>query len=161
MNQIVAFDEAVLDFQKFLQSENHPNDVVWAFRQDWYSVSPSRHWVMWPLPAENEEYARALFQTGRDCGLVEMLAEFSVGAQSVATVIAPFPDEIQGWSRGLKLAIHEPLVPATAVGSRIAWRFHTCGPAYRRFQRYRTAVPERPTSLTEPVQPTRQRAPRG
>ncbi len=143
MEQLPVFDEAALELQRFLRAQGHSDDIAWAFREDWCSSGPSCHRVVWPLSADNEQLARALYLAGCGRGLVELKAVFSVEDRSVATVIAPQPDEVQGWSRGLKLAIHEPFVHAAPIKPGFAWRLHRLTPAYRRFQRHETSIPRR------------------
>jgi hypothetical protein len=143
MEKIPSFTDAVQGLQDFLRADRQPDEIVWAFREDLYSVSPSQHWVAWPLPPENMVHARSLFDAGRPRGLVELQALFSVGRYTVVNVLAPMPDEIQGWSQGLKVAIRQPLVPATAVARGLRWWVHRVRPAYFRFQRYEDFISRR------------------
>jgi hypothetical protein len=125
----------VAGFRDFLRTEGRPAEIAWAFREDFYSVGPLRHRVVWPLPPENEVHARALFIAGQSSGLVELAALFHVGERTVATVFAPDPGAVQGWSHGLKLSAHLPWVAARPISNGLAWRFYRVLRSYRRFQR--------------------------
>jgi hypothetical protein len=144
MENIPSFTEAVKGFQNFLRADRRPHEIIWAFGEDLYSASPSTHWVAWPLPPENMVHAWRLFDAGRTRGLVELQALFSVGSYTV-----PMPDEIQGWTHGLKLAIRQPFVPATAVARGLRWWMHRVRPTYFRFQRYQDFISRRNTTAKE------------
>lgn len=143
MEKIPSFAEAVESLQDLLRAERQPDEIVWAFREDLYSVGPSQHRVAWPLPPENVVYAHSLFDVGRAREIVELQALFSVGNYTVTNVLAPLPDEIQGWARGLKLAVCQPFVPATAIIGGLRWWTHRVRPAYFRFQRYQDFISRR------------------
>jgi hypothetical protein len=149
MKQIPSFAEAVEGLQRLLRAEGQPGEIVWAFREDLYSISPSQHQVAWPLPPENAVHARNLFDVGRACEIVELQALFSVGSCTVANVLAPMSDEIQGWARGLKLAVRQPFVPATAVTGGLRRWTHRVRPAYFRFQRYQDFISQRDSIARE------------
>jgi len=160
MDRLPEFDDALDQMRCFLRNQGRPSNVLWAFREDWYSTGASCHRVIWPLPGDNEGFARTLYEAARRRGLVEVQAVFCAHGSSVCVVIAPDPDEIQGWNSGLKLAIREPFVSALTVTTPVRWRCHRIMPAYRRFQRFETSVPERKRIVRErlsnkPLQPTR------
>jgi hypothetical protein len=143
MEKIPSFAEAVEGLKNLLRAECQPDEIVWAFREDFYSIGPSQHRVAWPLPPENVFHARSLFDAGLTRGLVELQALFSVGSHTVVNVLAPMPDEIQGWDHGLKLAICQPFVPADTVARGLQWWPHRLRPAYFRFQRYQDFISRR------------------
>lgn len=120
---IPEFTKALDQLRDFLVQEGAPAGMVWFFREDYYSVSPGCHFVRWPLPDVNADLAASLFQRGRSRGIVEISAHFRVGEASAVSVLAPAPDEIQGWSEGLKLSKLNPFAEATRIsGSSLAWR---------------------------------------
>jgi hypothetical protein len=166
MEPLLQFDEAVVRFGQFLDEQDCPAKIQWAFRDDWYSTGPSSHHVAWPLPANNEGGARHLYDAGRDRGLVELRAVFFVSETCVAIVVAPERDEIQGWNRGLRLSIPQPFTDARPVRSRTVWFWHRITPGYRRFQRHSAFAPLRADHARETLsnmalRPTRAARPNG
>jgi len=144
LNLIPPFDEALSTFRRFLRSQGHPDRVVWAFREDmYYSRQGDQYRVSWPLPHKNEGVARMLFEVGQRRDLVGLHALFYLNDYVVATVEAPEPDEIQGWSENLKLSVRSPLVEAEAI-RRFLWPFHRRSLEYRRSQELEWGVPQRP-----------------
>jgi hypothetical protein len=90
----------------------------------------ARPWVRTPQSPENERLARKVFDGGRANGLVEILAVAKVQGVVATTVWYPKEpnEEVQGWDRGLKLAIRDPLTIAKAV-----WRDRRGVPSVRSF----------------------------
>jgi hypothetical protein len=127
-------------FRNFLRELGHQSDVVWTFREDFYSIPGSRTWIRWPLPDANAAVAARCFEAGRGRGLVEIAALFRVGASLAATVFAPAPDEIQGWDRGFKLSVRSPVDEAVPVSNGLLWALHRRRSAYANFQRRDTFV---------------------
>jgi hypothetical protein len=146
MDRIPSFAEAVEALRNFLRADRQPDEIVWAFRVDVYSISPSEYRVAWPLPPNNVILARRLFDAGRHRGLVELQALFNVWSYTVVNVFAPLPDEIQGWTSGLKLVVCQPFIPATPVARGLRWWMHTLSPAYSRFQHYQDFISRRNTT---------------
>jgi len=60
-----TFREAKQDFQKFLSEQGLSSDVVWIFREDVICL-PNRFLIRVPIPAENETFAEACFDVGRE-----------------------------------------------------------------------------------------------
>ena len=138
-----ACDEASRSLSEFLFARHYPQELLWACRQDLYSIGPTNHFIKWPLPEANNEYARLSYENGRKRGIVEVKALFTVDNYSIATVFAPMKDEIQGWDQGLKVAIHNPYVAAHPIKSRLVWQLHKFRAAFRRYQRYEAFIQER------------------
>ncbi len=143
MEEIPSFAEAVARLQRFLRAQAHPDRIAWAFREDFYSVGVSRHRIRWPLPPENEAHAARLYAAGQSRGLVELGALFHVGDATVATVVAPEPEQIQGWSQGFKLTIRSPFAQARPIALGLPWFSHRLRPAYRHFQQLESFIPRR------------------
>jgi hypothetical protein len=143
VDQLPTFGDALAQLRCLLGEHGLPTDVAWVFREDWYSTGPSSHRVIWPLPRENEDHARCLYDSGGDRGLVELQAVFFVDESSVVNVFAPDTHEIQGWNRGLRLSIRQPFTSAGAVRAAGLWRWHRITPGYRRFQRLEPFVSQR------------------
>ena len=146
MTAVPVWAEALEQFSAFLSEKGHPGELVWIFREDFYSPAFGRHYVREPLPPDNERLAERYFEACRDRGLgVQLCAQFALGASSAATVWAP-DDAISTGSpmiSGLKLSTAKPFVPAVAVRSRIRWRLRTLSSAYRLNQRQGFDVPSR------------------
>lgn len=141
MHDIPSFTEACSEFQAFLRDQGAPTRLQWVFREDFYSFGPSHHCIRWPVPSENASLAAALFEQGRSRGLVELTARFSIGSAVAVSVLAPQPDEMQGWSQGFKLCKLTPFAEATPVLSALRWAMHRWRAPYQRFQKYSEFVP--------------------
>src|SRR6267142_3599074 len=122
MNEIPDFDEALEGFRRFLRECGHPDKVFWVFREDVWQRSPEQVWVRYPAISKNESLARKVFGEGRARGLVEIKALAKIESEIAATVWFPkYPEEeVQGWDHGMKLAISDPVLEATAV-SKYFW----------------------------------------
>ena len=143
MEDIPSFGEGVERFRRFLRDLGHQADVVWVFREDFYSVPYSRTWIRWPLTDANSTLATRCFEAGRGRGLVEIAALFRVGASIAATVFAPAPDKVQGWNQGFKLSVRSPLTDAVPVSNGLVWAVHRRRRAYAQFQKRDTFVHSR------------------
>ncbi len=143
-SDVPQFDDAVSQLRRFLADEAYPSEIVWVFREDLYSPS-GRFRVRFPPPPENEALARRVFEAGRARGLVEVSALCRLLSAVAATVWFPAnsDEEVQGWSRGLKLSIARPLAEAKLVRSPLSWRLRQLLPAYRLYQDHAAFVASR------------------
>lgn len=84
----------------------------------------------------NTGLARKVFSEGRERGLVEIAAIATAARKVAATVWFPKyeAEEVQGWSRGMKLTICQPLPEARIVGV-VRWQLLNLLPSFRRYQR--------------------------
>jgi hypothetical protein len=125
-----------VQFRRFLAESGHPEEVFWVFRDDIWQLSLTDARVKYPPPAENLILAQKVFEEGRERGLIEITAIATTKQKVAAAVWFPkYPnEEIQGWNRGMKLAISEPLPRAKVVG-RLRWWLHWFLPRFRQFQR--------------------------
>jgi hypothetical protein len=143
VDHIPSFKDGVEQFRSFLRNLGHDGNIVWTFREDFYSGSNSHMWIRWPPPDVNAAVAARCFEAGRSRGLVEIAALCCVGASVAATVFAPAPDEIQGWNQGLKLSVRTTLTQAEPVSSGLLWAFHRRRPECVHFQQRDTFVHSR------------------
>lgn len=136
MNDIPNFAQAVERFLHFLAESGHPPEVFWVFRDDIWQLSPTDARVKYPTPADNLTLAQKVFEEGRKRGLIQITAIATARQKVAATVWFPkYPnEEVQGWSRGMKLSIAKPLPRAKAVG-QLRWWLLWLLPRFRRFQR--------------------------
>src|SRR5262245_23855078 len=136
MNDIPHFAEAVKEFARFLTDNGHPGEVFWVFREDLWRFSMTQVLVKYPPPLENVSLAQKVFADGRARGLIEINAFASDAHKVAATIWIPkYPDEeVQGWDRGMKLSINQPL-PDMRVVAAFWWGFITLLPRFGRFQR--------------------------
>lgn len=120
MNEIPSFDEALDRFRSFLRDCGHADKVFWVFREDVWQTSPEQVWVRYPPISKNESLARKVFGEGCGRGLIEIKAVALIEGEIAATVWFPksAEEEVQGWDRGLKLAISDPLPEARAQPER-------------------------------------------
>jgi hypothetical protein len=135
-NDIPEFAEAVERFRRFLADSGHSYDVFWVFREDVWRLSLTDIRGRYPSPSENVALAKKVFSEDRDRGLVEITAVATAAGSVAATVWFPkYPEEVvQGWDRGMKIGISEPLPRARRVG-RLRWMLLQCLPRFRQFQR--------------------------
>jgi len=135
MNEIPEFEEAMVQFRKFLRECSHGDNLFWVFREEVWQRSPDEMWVRYPPRLENEELARKVFYEGRARGLVELIALASIDDTIAASVWYPKSagEEVQGGNRGMKLAISSPLLRAKPV-SKILWRSLPLFPKFRHYQ---------------------------
>jgi len=135
MNDIPDFAEALYQFRQFLAKSGHSDQVFWVFRDDVWQPSPGDLRIKYPPSVENDALAQKVFAEGRERGLVEIIAIATVEEKVAAKVWFPkYPnEEVQGWDRGMKLGLSEPLPRAKRVGALRWWLFQFL-PRYRRFQ---------------------------
>jgi hypothetical protein len=138
------FERAIAQFRRLLAEHSLPTEIVWAFREDLYAPL-SRFRVKFPPPRENESLVKRLFEKGRVRGLVEISALCRLPSAVVATIWFPATsdEDVQGWSHGLKLAIHSPLTEATPIHSAFSWCLRKLLPAYRLYQDHAEFVASR------------------
>ena len=136
MSEIPEWAEAVEAFRRFLEACGQPKEVRWVFRDDLYQPQLSLVFVRADLPDENAVLAAKVFGEGREKGLVELAGLAGSSTAVLATAWYPKLDgeEVQGWNRGMKLSLRNPLPRASSV-SRMGWAFRKWTRAYRRFQR--------------------------
>ena len=135
MSEIPTFDDAAADFRRFLTSRGLGESLVWVFREDLCIRSPLRALVRMPPHAASGDLARKVYDEGRARGLVSITAVAKLKDAVATTVWYPkrSDEEVQGWNRGLKLSINEPLPTAFAVPP-VAWRVMEHLPWYRWYQ---------------------------
>ena len=123
MNEIPEFEDALTSFREFLTHNGHPAEIVWIFRDDLWKRSLTEVFVRIPSQPKTLALARKVFDEGRTKGLVDVHAIAIADNTVVATVWFPRSDadEIQGWSRGMKLTISQPLLRAKTFGSFRWW----------------------------------------
>jgi len=137
MNDIPSFDDALESFRRFLAEQRHPNGIFWVFREDIWKLSPDSLLLRIPSRTKNLALAKKVFKEGQRKGLLDLHAIATVGDKVAATVWFPKfeGEEIQGWDRGMKLSIAEPLPEAQLVGS-VKWLLFQLKPQFRHYQRF-------------------------
>jgi hypothetical protein len=133
VNDIPDFAEALLRFRRFLAENGHPTDLLWIFREDLYPWSLTQVLVRYPPAPENGHLAQKVFAEARQRGLVEIKAVAVANNKVAATIWFPMHpnEEVQGWERGMKLVILQPILRARLVGGW-QWRLLRFLPLYRR-----------------------------
>ena len=136
MTEIPDFESAVASFRRFLEEQGHPSGILWVFREDIWKRASDDVVLRFPSQAKNLALAKKVFDEGRRKGLVNVHAIATVDDRVAATVWFPkFPgEEVQGWDRGMKLSIAEPLLRAKAVGA-FRWLSFRLHPQFRHYQR--------------------------
>jgi hypothetical protein len=124
VNDIPKFEEAIASFRDFLKRSGFPTDIVWVFREDVWKRSPTDVAIRYPPEENNFVLAQKVFAEGRERGLLEVHAIARTSDKIAVTVWFPrsVDDELQGWNRGMRLSIAEPLPRANIVG-RFRWPF--------------------------------------
>jgi hypothetical protein len=150
MNEIPDFESALASFQRFLAQEGHPSKILWVFREDIWQRGIDDVVLRVPAQLENFELAKKVFDEGRNKGLVDVHAIATVGDRVAATVWFPkFPgEEVQGWTRGMKLSIADPLPRAQAVGG-LRWLCFRLHSPFRHYQRFESLVGTKPWAAAE------------
>jgi hypothetical protein len=153
MNDIPDFEDAVASFRHFLAKEGHPSKILWVFREDIWKRSDD---VVFRSPSQIKSLAlaRKVFGEGRRKGLVDVHAIATIDDTVLATVWFPkFADEeIQGWNRGMKLSIADPLPSAKSVGG-LRWLAFRLQPKFRHYQRCELWVGRRAWAAAQPHLP--------
>ena len=136
MNDIPDFAEALTQFRHLLGEEGYPSDLFWVFRDDVWKLSPTEVWTKYPPSRQNIRLAEKVFAEGREKGLVEIHAVAVASGRIAATVWFPKyeHEEVQGWNRGMKLSISEPLPRAKTIGA-LSWSLLGCLPRFRQYQK--------------------------
>ena len=137
MNEIPDFENAVASFRHVLAQAGHPSNILWVFREDIWKRSHGDVVLRFPSQKKNLALAKKVFGEGRKKGLVDVHAIASVDDRVAATVWFPkfTNEEIQGWDRGMKLSIADPLPSAKAVGA-LRWLCFRLHPRFRHYQRF-------------------------
>jgi hypothetical protein len=137
VNDIPNFEDAISSFRQFLSQSGHPTEIVWVFREDVWKRSPTDVLVRYPPSKNNPMLAQKVFAEGRERGLLDVHAIAAMPDKIAATVWFPrTPDEeLQGWNRGMKLSIANPLPRAQMVG-RFRWVFFWLLPRFRHYQHW-------------------------
>ena len=136
MNDIPDFEDAVASFRHLLAEEGLPSTIFWVFREDIWKRSPIDVALRFPSQIRSLALAKKVFAEGRKKGLVDIHAIASIDDKVAATVWFPkfTGEEIQGWNRGMKLSIADPLPNAKSVG-RLTWLCFRLQPKFRHYQR--------------------------
>ena len=141
MNDIPEFEDALSSFRQFLTDNGHPSEIVWVFRDDLWKRSVTEVFVRIPSQSKSLVLAKKVFNEGRKKGLVDVHAVAVADKTVAATVWFPRTDddEIQGWNRGMKLTISEPLLRAKTFGSFRWWLFSFL-PRFRHYQTWERII---------------------
>ena len=141
MNDIPEFEDAVSSFRQFLTDNGHPSEIVWIFLDDLWKRSVTEVFVRIPSQPKSLALAKKVFNEGRKKGLVDVHAVAVADSHVAATVWFPRTedDEIQGWNRGMKLTISEPLLRAKTFGSFRWWLFSFL-PRFRHYQTWERVI---------------------
>lgn len=142
---IPNFPTAVEQFRDFLRRNDVTAPIVWVFKDDLCPRSTTHLLVRNPPPSENASLAEKVFSEGRRRGLVEIAAVASSEQFVAATVWFPrtLADEIQGWDRGMKLSLIQPLPIADPITFGFTWKMVQWSSEYRRYQRRKAFVGSR------------------
>ena len=127
MGELPEFQVAISDFRRFLVEQGHADELVCVFRDGLWFRGPQQVWMRSPPPAENVPLAKKVYDEGRQGGVVGITALAMAKGHVAATVWFPrLPEEeVQGWLRGLKLAILQPLPAGNVIGG-LRWRMFKC-----------------------------------
>ncbi len=121
--------------QESLRTLDLPRTVRWVFRDD-IVVRYKKPVLAGPASQDGAGLSEKVFEQGRAKGLVEIYV-LGVSANSVlATVWYPKLDgeEVQGWARGFKLSLSNPL-PRARVLPSVLWALMRRTPLYRQYQK--------------------------
>ena len=141
MDGIPDFAAALVRFRRFLAESGHPTALFWVFREDVWKLSPTDVWVKYPSSTVNVALAEKVFAEGREKGCVEVHAVAAAAGRMAATVWFPkyAHEEVQGWNRGMKLSISQPLPRAKTIGA-LRWSLLGFLPRFRQYQKTDTSI---------------------
>jgi hypothetical protein len=144
VTEIPEWPEAEAAFREFLVGHGYAGRVRWVFRDEIYQPNPVRMIAVRRSVAGTTELAVKVFGEGRAKGLVEIAGLAQSDDRTLATVWFPkYPgEEVQGWTRGLKLTVRSPLARASIV-STFTWAVIMLLPSYRRYQAAATFIGSR------------------
>jgi hypothetical protein len=96
--QETSFEDAVLEFRKFLTDNGLTEPILWVFEEDIFSrrtdTFEKDFWLKIPLPEENEEFARRHFELGKHRGFGLGLSAFARCDEGLCcSFIVPTDDE--------------------------------------------------------------------
>lgn len=120
---IPSFAEAVARMEVFLRESGKPFKIEWVFYEDATGYK-RKLWIRLPIPAANEDLARAMYENGAERGFgVQINAFRSSGDTSYCYVWSPADETDAEYAliSGLKLSWRDPLLPALEVHSRFSW----------------------------------------
>jgi hypothetical protein len=137
---LATFEDTLKSFRLFLAEQGHPTNIRWVFRDDLWQRPVSLE-LRFPSQKKNLLLAQKVFNEGRRKGLVNLHAIATARDAVAATVWFPKfkGEEVQGWERGIKLSIAQPLPIANLVGP-LRWLSFRLHPQFRHYQRYRGLV---------------------
>ena len=141
VNGIPEFEDAVSSFRQFLTDNGHPSEIVWVFLDDLWKRSATEVFIRIPSQPKSLVLAKKVFNEGRKKGLVDVQAVAVADNHVAATVWFPRTedDDIQGWNRGMKLTISEPLLRAKTFGS-FRWCLFSLLPRFRHYQTWERII---------------------
>jgi hypothetical protein len=118
------------------KEEDRTAEIFWVFRDDVWKRSRTEILVRYPSDTYNLALAQKVFAEGRERGLIDMHAIAITQNKVAATVWFPkYPDEeVQGWNRGMKLSISQPLLRAKTFGP-LCWLVFRFLPRFRHYQK--------------------------
>ena len=128
------FSEAVDQFKEFLAAQECPTSIQWAFRENVYFKSQKSMFVAAPLPSSNADTAARAYFAGVSQEQIAVRAIARSTDSVVATVWYPISEQQrpQGWEKGLRFAIVDPLPVASEVPIGWRWTLRTMPLGFRR-----------------------------
>lgn len=134
--ELATFEDTLKSFRLFLAEQGHPTNIFWVFRDDLWQ-RPASLELRLASQKKNLLLAQKVFDEGQRKGLVEIQAIATTGDAVAAS--AWFPkfkgEEVQGWERGIKLSIAQPLPTANLVGP-LRWLSFRLRPQFRHYQHF-------------------------
>lgn len=145
---IPDFDTALEQFRRFITEVGHaPNELTWVFRED-VSTFRRRVLIKVPLPADNEQVARARYEQGRRLGIGVCLDVFCrLGPVLCCTTwfVENLEESARRLCGGLKLSVPSPadMVAAHPVRNRLVWAVWSWLDSRSRFNQFKNFLPAR------------------
>ena len=120
------FHEAKQFFQNFLSEQGLSSDLLWAFGEDIICL-PKRFLIKVPLPAENESFAQACYDIGRERDFGLCLHAFCLlGGRPCCYIQLPKDDLDAQYSlmgnHSVKYSVRSDLINAEAVANPLLWQ---------------------------------------
>lgn len=115
------FDQAIENYTRILAEHDLSPTLLWVFRED-VTVHKRRIYVRWPLPAQNADLAKELYERGRDQGLGLRLDVFClVDHRPCCYVYVPEDEVDASYAMLSALNMSVPTTPIHAKKVRSPW----------------------------------------
>ena len=129
--QETTFSQAKIEFQKFLSENDLPNDILWIFREDVFSLKSKNFltdfWLKIPSKVENEKIVEKIYTMGQQRNLGICLSAFALFNDKICCcIILPKDKEDSEYlflsPEFLKFSFVKDMPTPQLINSYLQWR---------------------------------------